>query len=315
MLNLKYSAIAALVLGSQLAFAGTMGPVCAPGNVTVPCEQQAWDVGIQALYLKPGFNDQDGYIGQFSNPLITHGTLVDNESVWGWGFKLEGSYHFNTGNDLTLNWYHLHDNSDTRVFPVNYTPLNGLPNTNDETYTLNPHWDAVNAEFGQHVDMNNVVNLRFHGGAQYARANVESSTIGEVTDGPRYSFGETNKFNGFGPRVGADVNIALGKGLGLYVDGAGAILAGTSKINQTFTTNITGLNLVALNGSTTAIVPALDAKLGFNYNVVLGQGNLLIDAGYMWVNYFNAITTTQLDSSDFGVQGPYFGVKWIGTLA
>ncbi len=98
---------------SSASFAGTMGETCVKEGVTLPCESKAWDIGIQALYLQTGFNDLGGnYIGAVQDEGETR-TLVDATPDWGWGFNLEGSYHFDAGKDLILSWYHL-DNSPTK---------------------------------------------------------------------------------------------------------------------------------------------------------------------------------------------------------
>jgi hypothetical protein len=309
MLNLKKTAVAVLALGSSAVFAGTMGPVCTPGNVTVPCESTAWDFGVQALYLQPTTS------GSFIEQILISGADASNDAAvavvernnnfnrkWGWGFKLEGSYHFSTGNDLNLNWYHL-DKSTHYYTPSTVTFTaggNGILFNNGVSTTFNQFnvktkWDAVNLEFGQHVDFGEFKKIRFHGGVQYARLEHDYTTSLNGVN----AFGFTNKYTGFGPRLGADMAYHFGNGIAMYGNGATAILIGDTKL-QGYTTQRT-------------MVPEMEAKLGLMYNYAMAQGNLGLDAGYMWVNYFNAHNTI-VGTENFGLHGPYFGLKYVGAV-
>lgn len=301
MLRVKKTACAVLMVGSTAAFAGTMGPVCAPGAVTVPCEQQAWDFGIQALYLKPATNNHMAYYS------------VDRDDFnqdWGWGFKLEGSYHFNTGNDLNLNWTHFSHTTNYNVRGLEMGDW-GLGITEGFTGITSAlagkaQWDAVNLEFGQHVDFGDYKNIRFHGGVQYARLEENLST---TTDNYPGDITQKNmRFNGFGPRTGLDMSYDVGNGLAIYGNAASALLIGTSKIDLIENTGTT-----ARTGSLTTIVPELEGKLGATYTYAMAQGDLTLDAGYLWVNYFNVLNDTSIHS-DMSFNGPYVGMKWVGNM-
>ena len=316
MLNLKKTAVAVLALGSSAVFAGSMGPVCTPGNVTVPCASTAWDFAAQALYLQPTYTNGFNYMSYG-----TAGTTRNYQSAdpaWGWGFKLEASYHFNTGNDLDVNWYRVHNTNNTTI---NYT---GLTSTS-ANIGRSPQWDAVNVEFGQKVNFGEQSTVRFHGGVEYARV-ASNNSVSPINSSNALYLTNSSTYNGFGPRLGADLGYDVGNGFSVYGNGAGSLLIGNTGFNGNVYNN-TGL-VSSVNGSHNALVPELEAKLGAMYTCAMAQGDLSIDAGWMWVNYLNIqesaglfpVTTGGLDNSDvgksinFGEQGPFVGLKWLGNV-
>lgn len=301
------AAVAALALGSSVAFAGTMGPVCTATPVTVPCETFAWDFGGKALYLQSLYTGAFGYESSTFDPA---GSRLHSNNRWGWGFMIEGSSHFGTGNDVNVNWYHFSkDHNRNNVFFTDTPTIFGI--TALEAHTIRPQWDAVNVEFGQHVDFGEFKDIRFHAGGQFAQ--IKHRTYGYVNDANnRRTF---EKFEGFGGRVGADMNYGFGNGVAIYGNAAAAVLVGTSKFGS-FTTigGVASTNPLFTNyGSRNALVPELETKLGATYTYGMPQGNLILDVGYLWVNYFNALNRAII-TSDFGVDGVQFGLKYIGAV-
>ncbi|PJD94084.1 MAG: hypothetical protein CK424_00575 [Legionella sp.] len=338
MLNLKKTAVAVLAFSSSAVFAGTMGPVCSAVNVTIPCESTAWELGAKALYL----NSSLGHKG-LTTSTATGSVTNDIASKYGWGFMIEGAYHFSTGNDLNVNWYHINNGNSRVLGGASYT--GGAPDYrtgnnfyvaalafNPGTYiSASPQWDAVNIELGQHVDFGDMKSVRFHGGFEWARLAGRgefdaSGTVLTVTNSvdPTLNSFSTNRsynptYNGFGPRLGSDFTYDWGNGLGMYANGAMALLAGTNKSTTTLLDVPTGA-FVTTTGNTVQVVPELEAKLGLTYGYATAQGDLTLDIGWMWVNYFSVLAgpnATSSTSSDvnFGLQGPYVGLKWLGNVA
>lgn len=320
MLRLKQTTSVFLALISNVVLAGSMGPTCNSEDVTVPCVNTGWDFGVQALYLRPSYSGSMGWVGvntTFGGQFLPT-TRIENTPEWAWGFKLEGSYHFNTGNDLNLNWYHLGERTAQMI--SRETALSRLEG--EHLTTVKPSWDAINLELGQRVNFGEIKNIRIHGGLQVANIRTHIGITGpdQLTD-PVVPFtyaGEANaKFTGIGPRLGTDMSYSIFSGFDFYAKGAVAVLVGKGKLSQTYTNSINDLsfNYALKTTNATITVPELEAKLGINYNYLVTNGSLTLDAGYLWVNYFNVLfaarNTRSVDNS-FSVNGPYVGVKWLG---
>lgn len=336
---LKLKKIAAIVIActSSLAFSGTMGPVCTPGSVTVPCAHSGWGVGAQALYLQPRYAGMD-YYGNIGNATVT-GTdsqlnYIPVNDQWNWGFKIEGSYRFYTGNDLNINWYHFSNTSNQTInIPVGSSFADNIQNDYSGTAiaaSRKPTWDAVNIEFGQHIDFSDRSSMRFHGGFQYARINTQVNLSSPSSVGTTTATAEAITYNGFGPRIGLDMSYNWEHGFAMYANGATALLIGPNQFKNTGVGS--GVNTwTSLMGSTTAIVPVLEAKVGGKYTYAMDKGDLILDVGWMWNTYFNSQQNSTgyggtsatagspaqggLQQANFGLQGLYFGLNWVGNLA
>lgn len=320
-MNMKKLIVTAFTLGASAVFAGTMGPVCTPGNSTVPCRHSAWSFGGEALYLQPRYSGADflGSTVDASSDNLRYPSANDN---WNWGFKLEGAYHFYTGNDLNLNWSHFNTTSNRTITP----PMGGrFLDLVDNTYygsvsaSRKPTWDAVNLELGQRVNFGDKTDIRFHGGIQYARINTDISYSAPLSSGTT-SAALNLLYNGFGPRAGFDITYHLIDAIAIYSQGAGSLLIGPNKFSEAGA-GTTAATWFSILGSTTTLVPEIEAKLGATYTYASSIGPLNLDLGWLWINYFNAQQNSLaevpagIQQSDFGLQGPYIGLKWLGNVA
>ena len=313
MLKIKKILALMCIINAQNLLAGTMGPVCTEENSTIPCKQSSWQIGADALLLQPS-------LGEFTLPLFlkkVSSNVYQYESFnpsYGWGFKLEGAYHFNTGNDLNINWYQLnHGNHFTTTNGLIY---NSTITSLNASSTVDVGWNAVNVELGQLVKYGESKSIRFHGGVGYVRILENMLSVG--TDANAGIVNAVNKnngsYNGFGPRVGADLHYNWQHGLGLYANTAVALFVG----NKGFT-DIPDVNASStFSGAITSIVPELEAKLGGKYTHATSYGDLTFDLGWMWINYFNAHMYQNQDNNvvedNFGLQGLFFGMKWLGNI-
>ncbi|NKB47516.1 MAG: hypothetical protein GKR77_06985 [Legionellales bacterium] len=340
------SALVALGIGggAHAAAFEKVAPVgeCSGENVVVPCEQNGWHVGAQYIYVQPT-GDQ----------LYTD---LSSNSKWASGFRLEGGYHFGTGNDVTVNWTYFSKSSRRNITLFGDIPSTLLSDEDIDELVLSPvspervksKFNAVNLEFGQLAHWGSQVSTRLHAGLQYAQIkrershlNLSASFVDTAEEQPESISLATNyhvnqKFTGIGPRVGIDAFYTVGESnLKLVGKAAVAVLAGDAQVTiNRFRVNAVSVKddvvvrdetsvILGPSNRTRALVPALESKLGMEYDYALANGDLVFEAGYQWVSYPQSMQQPVLidglgipgDRSNFGYHGFYVGLKWLGDLA
>ncbi|MDI1351379.1 MAG: Lpg1974 family pore-forming outer membrane protein, partial [bacterium] len=199
---LKKTTLAVMGLtASGFIFAGTMGPVCTPGNVTVACEARHWSLGLQGLYLNIAEGANRSYRLAAAAPAV-----IPLNNQWDWGYKAEGSFQFNTGNDVIVNWTHFNSTLRQGGFATPFSVEAIVP------YGLNnqSRFDQVNVAMGQSVDFSVTNKMRVYGGLQYANIQENDTNIFPAPlpfrTAPNLggTYYDNTNYKGVGPVIGVD---------------------------------------------------------------------------------------------------------------
>ncbi|ASQ46464.1 Lpg1974 family pore-forming outer membrane protein [Legionella clemsonensis] len=312
-----------LLLIANTSYSGTMG--CQTEGVTVPCENRAWDIGIGALYLKP--------TSPLLNPYLRSGILINDlhyhsvKSPWDWGFMAEGSYHFNTGNDVNVNWLHFNDKYNDSVSA--FFPEASIPRTQTAYLNFKTRLDVVNVEFAQNSHLGSKTNLRLHGGLQYANGNIDRDIqqYEQILTFPTSLFHTASleaTYRGLGPRLGGDISRQLPHGFAVFAKSAMALLVGEAKTKLSGN-NLSGPRITPFSRyvKQTSLVPELETKLGASYEFNAGMGQVTLLAGWLFQHYFNLFSLASGEfpqrfnepvSHELSLNGPFIQGKWVADV-
>jgi len=260
-------------------------------NIRIPNPNSKWEVGVQYLLVQPAVSPRSP-------------TLDPQPGMGQSGLRLEGAYGWDTGNDVNINWTHLFERSwgnDTVL-------IDGLTNHTE----VSTAFDAINVEFGQKFLVGDRATYRLHFGAQFAR--IQSTHTGTDTAIPVdlvvLNQSAKSTYTGGGPRIGVDAAYDIGWGFNLVGHTALALLFGNSK--TTIAEDIILLDPATANFSSNTTVPAIEGKLGVQYDYLTPyNGTLSTELGYQTVSYQGALNAAILQSN-FSFHGPYIGLKWSG---
>ena len=250
-----------------------------------------------------------------------------------------------TGNDITLGYTYLRSNEkDSVVKPTGgsiFTPplsdvgLQQQVSLDSASGKAEFDLDAVDLEMGQRFTTG-AYDMRMFAGLRYASINhtLTSNALSLAnsqaeTPAAVYSQEFTSNYKGIGPRIGVDSRYCLQSGFGLDANFSTALLVGNvdgkyNAVSAIAAATPTTSGFQAKNGSSTRVVPVLEAKLGLDYTHIMdrcSKSSLVFEAGYQVTNYFNAVdharvvsasnyVATQNTTTDVSFDGPYLGVKY-----
>jgi hypothetical protein len=280
-----------------------------------------------ATYLEPSFNGLD-YLDVVNGGTATTETI---EPEFGWGYYIAAGYRNSHHYDEQANWAQYNSNiSDSTALTSDGTTSATTSNQYSEVVPAGVTFDAhskqnidysvLNANLGQYHNITEMLRTRLFAGIQYAKVdatteNTYSATGTALIPVDKY----TSKFSAVGPEVGLDLEYKIWHTFGVVGHLGAAFLVGKQEASSNVYNDDFG-SQVAVNAEDVArLIPAMDAKLGVNWNVPYEYDRFSfgIEAGYQIAYYWDVIDQVQFPGnsdavehnySNYGNMGPYLNL-------
>lgn len=179
---------------------------------------------------------------------------------------------------------------------------NDSANTADASARMN--YAATDAELAYRFKIGQSLGVRVFGGLRFATVNQVMNVAYDGRDFNQATARIENRLSGFGPRMGAQADLRLGKDFSLFGRGAGMILVGNRTTSYEETDN-NRADLVARisQDKYQTFVPGLEFALGVSWQPKISQqATLNLSAGYEYQHLFNVSNSIRfVDGASPGV--------------
>jgi hypothetical protein len=341
--------VAASTLAASLGAYAAVPTGAAPFQVVVPNLKSGVEFTLEGLYLQPSNSDLD-YATSFTsvsgtNTLSQSANISTVDPDYDLGFRIGLGYVFpDSGNDVQASWTHFSHSSDDSVgfagdgFGVATRSGSSFDgNATGDALSANSSadfkYDAIDLDVGQYLSIGTRLQTRLFAGLRYAQVknDLTDNYAGVSTSDVKFVYTQSevynSKFTGIGPRFGVDAAYHVGNCFGVVGHVAAALLVG--RVESSSSLGYYQLNTGATTPSTssfsttsdnqTRVVPAFDAKLGFDYSIPFNNdaSRLTFELGYQATQYVDAIdrlgvgdSAGSRTTSGVGFNGPYLNLNY-----
>jgi len=344
MKNKLILSLAVAGLAASMGAYATAPTGAAPFQVIVPDKEAGLGISGAALYLQPTSSGLS-FLTAYDDNNSTASVVSDSNSIvnpnYAFGFNVGLSYVFpNSGNDMQINWTHFNQSTSRAVGLVasstqyaitslgfDSKEFDSLSGTGTASSDVSFKYDSIDLDMGQYIAMGTRFEARLFAGLRYAQIKNDISNIYTGQDTGSLTDVETldSKFTGIGPRIGVDTTYHLYNCLGVVTHFATSLLVGRTETSGNAYIAYTDTEGVAYSESyavseanQTRVVPAIDAKLGFDYTFKYNnnaKSYFDVEAGYQVTQYIDAIDRLNgnyyggSSSASVGFNGPYLSLS------
>lgn len=286
-----------------LTTALAMGSLCAdsqpgPGGL---------EVSADFLYLMPTFDDTYFVINSPAGSTFPNGSRLNNDFDFKPGFRVGVAGGFGNGcTDFAITYTRLSGNQNRSVSGTNLSATIGRADVAGgfDNYAgtagsqLHLIHHRVDALVGQKVINCYGVDLSVQFGLEYAFLRLNEANNYEVTGGATAAINQKSRTWGVGPELGFTLNYLLMQDtpacpgtLTFKALSSGSLLTGETETSQNNT--LTGATLLDVTDQTTwRLMPAIHARIGFNYNTFLCDMETSLEIGYEFNSYLRGLSRT-----------------------
>ncbi len=302
-------------------------------SVRVPEKKEGFVVSLEALYLQPSRSGLDVAVYDPFRTGNIRGDYINTDPDYGLGVRAGIKYDFSSASDLGIRYTWLTADSNIAASRGSadlwgtWLHPNAVIDDNDVTdvaASFDFDYSVIDIVGGKDVDVGPDFGLRFEAGLRHALINQDLSIEYLQTVTPvlyrKVDIEHSNRFSGWGPRLGMDMSWKLPQGFSLFSSIGGSLLVGDFKMSL----KEDDWNVGAVNPTTrvginqefkSRIVPVIETRAGISY-AYQSDSRYSIGAkiGYEWQNWFNMVTMARgsddvdsqlmdTDTTDIGLGG------------